>query len=396
MPRMRLGILGLVALLLAGAPGAVAEGVTRVLDVRLGPGPSGTRVVVDSNKPLNYRVFSLSSGSERIIVDLPKLRWSIGGLTAESGSGVGDGLVAGYRYAHNAADSSRLVLDLAAPAEVSREFALEPDAAEQNFRLVLDLKPTSRDAFVQTSLNSQARPAPASHRPARKPLIVIDPGHGGKDPGAIARSGRQEKDVTLAAAEAVRDELLKGGRYEVALTRTDDTFLELEDRVTIAREMGANLFISLHADAGRNSTTRGSAVYTLSADGERRVETERHKHDWVMSVEQDRTRPVEVNEVLADLVQRETKNQSARFAQMLVPSLAEVGWAALQNPHRRRGFYVLLSPDVPAVLLEMGFLTNIHDEANLASDQHRNRMARGVRAAIDEFFDSEARALALR
>ncbi len=377
-------------------PAAVAEPMTRVLNVSVGEAESSTRLVIAANKPLNYRIFSLSAGAERIIIDLPKLRWSIGGLTAESGSGRGEGLVAGYRYAHNAVDSSRLVLDLAAPAVVARELALEPSAEEQNYRLVIDLKPTSYEQFAQTSLNNQARNRPTNHRPARKPLIVIDAGHGGKDPGSLAKSGRQEKDVTLAAAKELREELLQGGRYEVALTRTDDTFIELEDRVTIARELGADLFISLHADAGANSQTRGSSVYTLSADGEKRVETERHKHDWVMSVERDRTRPIEVNEVLADLVQRETKNQSAKFAQILVPALGEVGWAALQNPHRKRGFYVLLSPDVPAVLLEMGFMTNIHDEANLASEKHRKRMARGIHAAIDEFFDTEARALALR
>lgn len=393
---MRAGILGLLLSACLLLPAAVAEPMTRVLNVSVGEAESSTRLVIAANKPLNYRIFSLSAGAERIIIDLPKLRWSIGGLTAESGSGRGEGLVAGYRYAHNAVDSSRLVLDLAAPAVVARELALEPSAEEQNYRLVIDLKPTSYEQFAQTSLNNQARNRPTNHRPARKPLIVIDAGHGGKDPGSLAKSGRQEKDVTLAAAKELREELLQGGRYEVALTRTDDTFIELEDRVTIARELGADLFISLHADAGANSQTRGSSVYTLSADGEKRVETERHKHDWVMSVERDRTRPIEVNEVLADLVQRETKNQSAKFAQILVPALGEVGWAALQNPHRKRGFYVLLSPDVPAVLLEMGFMTNIHDEANLASEKHRKRMARGIHAAIDEFFDTEARALALR
>lgn len=393
---MRAGLLGLFLIAFGFAPAAVAEPVTRVLDVRIGADTSGTRLVIDSNKPLNYRVFSLSAGAERIIIDLPKLRWSIGGLTAESGSGPGDGLISGFRYAHNAADSSRMVLDLAQPAEVTREFALEPSADEQNYRLVIDLRKTTEEKFAQASLNNQSRAPQTTHKPARKPLIVIDPGHGGKDPGSLARSGRKEKDVTLAAAEDLRAALLSTGRYDVHLTRSDDTFIELEDRVAIAREKGANLFISLHADAGANAETRGSSVYTLSADGEKRVETERHKHDWVMSVERDRTRPVEVNQVLADLVQRETKNQSARFAQMLVPALGEVGWAALQNPHRKRGFYVLLSPDVPAVLLEMGFMTNIHDEANLASERQRARMAKGVVAAIDEFFETEARALAMR
>jgi N-acetylmuramoyl-L-alanine amidase len=123
---VRAGLLSWFLTVFLLTPGAAAEAVTRVLDVRVGAGPSGTRLVIDSNKQLNYRVFSLSAGAERIIIDLPKLRWSIGGLTAESGSGPGEGLISGFRYAHNAADSSRMVLDLSGPAEVTRELALEP------------------------------------------------------------------------------------------------------------------------------------------------------------------------------------------------------------------------------------------------------------------------------
>jgi N-acetylmuramoyl-L-alanine amidase len=205
-----------------------------------------------------------------------------------------------------------------------------------------------------------------------------------------------EKDVTLGIATALRDELAKSQRYDIALTRATDVFIELEDRVARARDLGADLFISLHADAGPKAETRGASVYTLSSDGEKRVEVARQKNDWILDVEVDSDRPEEVTQILADLVQRETKNQSARFAQMLVPALAEAGWPALQNTHRKKGFYVLLSPDVPAVLLEMGFITNDQDAAMLVSESKRKKLVEGVADAIDTFFESQARMLAAR
>jgi N-acetylmuramoyl-L-alanine amidase len=235
-----------------------------------------------------------------------------------------------------------------------------------------------------------------AQKQVRKPLIVIDPGHGGKDPGASSKKGLREKDVTLGVATALRDRLLASERYDVALTRSSDVFIELEDRVTKARTLGADLFIALHADAGAKAETRGASVYTLSPEGERRVEAARHKNDWVLAVEVDSSRPEMVNQILADLVQRETKNQSARFAQTLAPALEEAGWPVLQNTHRKKGFYVLLSPDVPAVLLEMGFITNDQDAAMLVSESKRRKLVDGVASAIDSFFDSQAKLLAAK
>jgi N-acetylmuramoyl-L-alanine amidase len=231
---------------------------------------------------------------------------------------------------------------------------------------------------------------------ARKPLIVIDPGHGGKDPGASSSKGVREKDVVLAAAKALRDELLVSQRYDVALTRSTDVFIELEDRVTKARNLGADLFIALHADAGGKPGTSGASVYTLSPEGEKRVDGARRQNDWILDVEVDSTRPEVVNQILADLVQRETKNQSARFAQILAASIGEHGWPTLQNTHRKKGLYVLLSPDVPAALLEMGFITNEDDVAAMTSETKRKKLVQGVAHAIDQFFDSQTRMVAAR
>ncbi len=388
--------LGLMSLA-ASTPGALADPpVGRVLSVKVGGEGGATRVVVEADTPLKYHVFVLAAGTRRVVIDLPRVRWSINGLMSESGSGKGNGLVAGYRYAQNTATTSRLVLDLAKPALVSREFVLAPKAKNENHRIVLDLDAVTAEAFTAAANAVNAGPQPVAQQSTRKPLIVIDPGHGGKDPGASSKDGLREKDITLAIATQLRDELLASDRYDVAMTRSSDVFIELEDRVTKARNLGADLFIALHADAGGKASTSGASVYTLSPEGEKRVDGERKHNDWILDVEVDSSRPEMVNQILADLVQRETKNQSARFAQMLAASLAEAQWPTLENTHRKRGFYVLLSPDVPAALLEMGFMTNEADTAALTSEKRRKKLVQGIAHAIDQFFDSQTRLVAAR
>jgi N-acetylmuramoyl-L-alanine amidase len=360
--------------------------VKRVTDVAFAVADAGTRVEIESSTALSFNTIYLSAGSRRILLDFPKVRWSIRGLTSESGSGAGDGLVAGYRFAHNTAESSRLILDLAAPARISRS---ESSKNGSRYKLVLDLKAVKDSEFQKIADADLSKRRPDTTPRSPKPLIVIDPGHGGKDPGSISpNSGAREKDFTLKASLALRDALLATGRYDVRMTRSTDEFIELEDRVTRARNWGADLFLAIHADSGSNASVRGASVYTLSQEGEKRIEGAKKANDWVLPIETDASRPREVNAVLADLVQRETKNQSARFAQVLMPHLKDAGWPALENAHRRRGFYVLLNPDVPAILLEMGFITNAEDEAMMASDRKRDQLCRGITAAVDEFFAS--------
>lgn len=390
-----LTLLSALGLCAVTSSGAIADPpVGRVLSVKIGGEGGATRVVVESDIALKYHVFVLEAGSHRVVIDLPRVRWSINGLTSESGSGKGGGLVAGYRYAQNTSTTSRLVLDLAKPALVAREFVLAPKSKDERHRIVLDLDPATTAAFAEAANGEDSGPRPVAQQIARKPLIVIDPGHGGKDPGASSSRGLREKDVVLAAAKALRDELLISQRYDVALTRSTDVFIELEDRVTKARNLGADLFIALHADAGAKPATSGASVYTLSPEGEKRVEGARRQNDWILDVEVDSTRPEVVNQILADLVQRETKNQSARFAQILAASIADHGWPTLQNTHRKKGLFVLLSPDVPAALLEMGFITNEDDVAAMTSETKRKKLVQGVAHAIDLFFDSQTRMLA--
>lgn len=395
---MRAWLLALVSALglCLGASAQADPPVGRVLSVKIGGEGEATRVVVESDTPLKYHVFVLAAGSQRVVVDLPRVRWSLDGLTAESGSGKGRGVVAGYRYAQNTAATSRLVLDLVKPALVTREFVLAPKTRDEHYRIVLDLDPVSAKAFAEAASGDKSGPQPIAQQPPRKPLIVIDPGHGGKDPGASSKSGLREKDLTLAIASQLREALLQSGRYDVALTRSTDIFIELEDRVTKARTLGADLFLALHADAGPKASTSGASVYTLSPEGEKRVDGARRQNDWILDVEVDSSRPEMVNQILADLVQRETKNQSARFAQVLAGSLADADWPTLENAHRKRGFYVLLSPDVPAALLEMGFITNEADAAAMTSETRRRKLVAGIAHAIDQFFDSQTRLLAAK
>jgi N-acetylmuramoyl-L-alanine amidase len=211
--------------------------------------------------------------------------------------------------------------------------------------------------------------------------IVIDAGHGGHDPGTLGRRN-QEKAVTLAAAVQLRDILLATGRYDVVLTRSSDVFLELDQRVAIARDRDANLYISLHADASASPTTRGATVYTVNARGQQRARQRVQSNAWTI-VEAPQT--PEVGNILLDLSMTDTKNQSSAFAETLRANVAEVS-TMVQNPHREDNFYVLLAPDVPAVLLEMGFMSNPDDETNLTSVSYRKTLMQAVARSIDSYF----------
>ncbi len=375
------GVLGTVA-------NADAQQIARITDVRFGENGSMTRVVIDANIPINYDYFTLSNGSRRIVLDMPRLRWSINGMTSESGSGQAGGHVEQYRYGHNSPSTSRLVLDLGTPADVVNSFRLKPKGDRKSHRVVLDLETISAEKFEikATAGDINKRKKSADNHKRRKPLIFIDAGHGGKDPGAIGVNKTKEKDVALGAALDLRRALLETRRYDVAMTRDTDIFIELEDRVKIARSHDVDLFISLHADAGKKSATRGASVYTLSESGEQRSERLKNSNNWVLDIEKDDERSEEVTAILVDLVKRETKSRSAEFAELLIPSITRQKWPTLRNTHRRAGFFVLLAPDVPAVLFEMGFMTNPADEAILTSSRKRKKLIKGIVEAVDVFF----------
>jgi N-acetylmuramoyl-L-alanine amidase len=228
---------------------------------------------------------------------------------------------------------------------------------------------------------------PGSRTDARR-VVVLDPGHGGVDPGAVSVTGAFEKDLTLAMARVVRDQLTATGRYRVVMTRDSDVFLRLRDRVAKAREAGAELFISLHADSIGSSDVRGLSVYSLSENASDReaatLAARENRADALdginLTAEND-----EVVNILISLAQRDTMNQSRRFANMLVDEMGRQT-RLVPRPHRSAGFAVLTAPDIPSVLVELGYLSSPQDAKLLGQTEHRGRMARSILRSIDGYF----------
>lgn len=359
-----------------------------VRDVRFGVDGERTRVVIETAEPADFRAFTLEGLSDRLVVDLPGMRWSVSGL--ETGEGMGHGLVDGFRFFDNSASSSRLVFELEHPALIVSQFALEPAQAGGNHRLVIDVERATADSFVSASgfshTNASSLDSLIAERveavyvpPEReRRVIVVDAGHGGRDPGSIGTSGTHESDVTLEAARELRRQLEATGRYEVFMTREGDVYPSWSERVAVMADVRADLFISLHADSSPNSGVHGAAVYTLNDTAENRAR-QRAREDA------DHTSQVDVNNILVELELREKRNQSSAFAGVLLEHLAANG-PLLANPHRQANLFVLLDPRVPAVLMEMGFLTNRTDENNLTSAAYRRRQMASVVSGIDAYF----------
>jgi N-acetylmuramoyl-L-alanine amidase len=401
----RLAALATVALLGAGfvAQGALA-GATPVA-VRFGGDQDTTRVVLDIAQSTQGKIVSGAGGARELVVDFPK-------LDAVGSEGRGQGLVGDWTLT-KAAGGARLRMTLNKNAVVDRRFLLAPTDTVKSYRYVIDLKatgsaPRANDSSKPDAISMQIAAliapsvpaAAAAERPAavtrvstkptsRKKVIVIDAGHGGHDPGALGSSAR-EKDVTLAAAKSLKSRLEKTGRYRVVMTRGDDTFVPLENRVQIARRSGADLFISLHADAGEEKATRGASVYTLSDQGSERVAKNINAgNDWFINVSMPGgTRAV--REILFDLTQRATRNKSGAFAELLIERVGQQA-PLLTRAHRDARYVVLFAPDVPAVLLEMGFMTNVGDEKLLTSQSQRAKLTEAIAKAIDDYFQGEVR-----
>ncbi|MEW5726345.1 MAG: N-acetylmuramoyl-L-alanine amidase, partial [Pseudomonadota bacterium] len=231
-------------------------------------------------------------------------------------------------------------------------------------------------------------PEPRAKAGDGRPVVVIDPGHGGVDPGAIGVSGAYEKHITLAVARELKEQLEKTGRYKVHLTRDRDIFIRLRDRISIARQVGADLFISLHADAVQNPQIRGLSVYTLSqnaSDSEAQALAEKeNKADLIAGIDLSHE-SADVANILIDLAQRETMNRSAVFAGGLVDEMGRTT-TLLGNTHRFAGFAVLKAPDVPSVLVELGYLSHAEEERSLRQAAYRQKMAKSITRSVDAYF----------
>jgi N-acetylmuramoyl-L-alanine amidase len=309
------------------------------------------------------------------------------------------GLVTAYRYGLFAPGKARIVIDIAGPFLIDKAFVLEA-RDDQPARLVIDLVPSDEKTFQSKLKETKPLadkdapvilPPPPSRPPDAKPVVVLDPGHGGIDPGTKSASGITEKEVVLTFSRALKAKLEASGRYEVYLTRDDDTFLALRERVAFAQKKGAGLFLSIHADyfPQEIDKTTGATVYTLSeqaSDEEARaLAAKENFSDALAGVELPSDSDEVLANILIDLAQRETKNRSGVFARSIVGELAARGTLHTRKI-RSAGFRVLKAPDVPSVLLELGFLSNPDDEKLLTSEAWRERTAEAVAKSIDIYF----------
>jgi len=362
-------------------------------DLRIGGDDKQTRFAVDLNRKIDFAAFTLAD-PYRVVVDLPQVNFK---LPAKAGT-QSRGLIKAFRYGLIMQGGSRIVLDAKGPVRIEKAFVL--DAAEgQPARLVLDLAAIDRAAFMR-NISLQTRPAHnTGAKPSEpsvkadgdaRPLIVVDPGHGGIDNGTKGSGGELEKDIVLAFSQALREKLESGGKYRVAMTRVDDSFIQLSERVRFARTRGAALFISVHADAlpRKEGLAEGATVYTLSetasdAEAARLAEAE-NKADVIAGVDLT-AEPNDVANILVDLAQRETKTFSMQFARTVVDELKSAA-RMHKHPLKSAGFKVLTAPDVPSVLIELGYMSTKDDLKQLNSPVWRARTAQAVVKAVEAFF----------
>lgn len=364
--------------------------------IRFGRQGNATRVVIDLSDATKPNVFLLPD-PYRIVVDVGNASWN-----AKS-EGDPSGVVSGYRHGNFRRGTYRIVFDLTAAATVERSFGLAPNS-RYGHRYVIDLAPASRDSFL-TAVNASrpSRPITRSTEPEppvvtnrqraanQKPLVVIDAGHGGVDPGTLGVLGVNEKIVTLAVAKELKKELEKRGKYRIRLTRETDIFIPVRDRFKIARKWGADLFISVHADAIANSKVRGGTIYTLSesaSDAEAaRLAARENKSDIIAGVDL-KTTDDDVSTILIDLAQRETMNVSAQFAELLLPEMRK-DVLMHRRGHRFANLGVLKAPDVPSVLIETGYLSNRTDARVLASRDGQKKLAKSISRGVDKYFETQ-------
>jgi N-acetylmuramoyl-L-alanine amidase len=364
-------------------------------DARLGGDAGRTRLVFDLSRTIEVAAFTLAD-PYRVVVDLPQVTFQLPARTGENGRG----LIKAFRYGLVMQGGSRVVVDTTGPVRVDKAFVLEA-IDNQPARLVLDLVPTDRASFMRNlALAAKPRRAPetkpaevAKHPSDGRPLIVIDPGHGGPDTGTIAASGEMEKAIVLEFAQTLSEKLEKSGKYRVTMTRSDDRFVPLGERVRMARTQGAALFISIHADAlaSRNEAdVRGATIYTVSDtasdDEAARLAEHENKADAIAGVDLS-SEPEEVADILIDLTQRETKNFSAHFARAVVGELKSAA-RLHKHPIKSAGFKVLKAPDVPSVLIELGYVSNKQDLKLMTSDTWRERASGALAQAVTTYFST--------
>lgn len=392
---------------------------SELIGVRFGPDGSKTRIVLDLNGAPDYAISGDTTGAGRIFVDFADLAVADNSRNFTAGKGH----VSRYAFARQRETQARAVFELKSPARLKEAFVIEPSGSVKKYRLVIDLESATTEEFIaslptgfgdltaviekataESSTPGIVIPPAPTQKEVRAPLalkrytIVVDPGHGGKDPGSQGQSGTLEKNVTLAAAKELAKILKASGNYDVVMTRETNNdgkikptqHAELARREALAREAGADLFISLHADAIAQKNVRGASVYTLSKQGTARsaslAKSNGNYFAYDMNLKEIADEKGEVvSDILFDKAQDKTTSNSSRFAKLLIANLT--GKTRLLNrSHREGDLRVLLAPDVPAVLLELAFISNAKDEANLNSPVWRRNAMQAVATSIDGYF----------
>jgi N-acetylmuramoyl-L-alanine amidase len=391
--------LGMLLTVTAAAirPAPAADSYPVVTDARLGGDETQTRFVMDLDRKIELRAFTLAD-PYRVVIDIPQVTFQLPPKAGEAGRG----LIKAFRYGVVMPGGSRIVFDVTKPVRVDKAFVVDAtDSAPA--RLVLDLSASDRDSFLrritadEKSLPPVTTPpqvvpptAPLASGSDSRPLVVLDPGHGGIDTGTKGPNGECEKDIVLDFAMRLRDRIERAGKYRVLMTRSDDTFVPLADRVSIARNAGAALFVSIHADSlpHKEGDAQGATVYTLSEtasdSASARLAEEENRADVIAGVDM-KSEPQDVAGILIDLAQRETKTFSMQFAHKLVGEMKDAT-RLHKDPLKSAGFRVLKDPDVPSVLVELGYVSNKQDLQSLLSDTWRNHTADAMAAAIDSYF----------
>ncbi len=415
-----------------------------VKDIRFGHYSDKTRLVLEFDQPTEFRSFALQNPA-RIVVDLPAFAWDKK-VTADEKSGITD-----IRQGNLKPGISRIVLDSRNSVKIINAFTL-PASSDGLPRLVIDftkdgVNVNGSDSYRtavfgnlninQTAVLTEAPPPTPLHlHPAKavastdiiatdivsasianvplpprknidalppltqeqssesvvyKPTIIIDPGHGGVDPGAIASNGLKEKNIVLALGQELRKQLEASGRYQVKMTRHNDTFIELRERVNYARKHQGDLFISIHADSIRDSGVSGASFYTLSTKASdaqaAQLAARENKADLIAGIELE-VEDEAVVDILIDLARRNTQNQSRFFANLVADDFKASGIKTLQNSKRHANFAVLKAPDIPSILIETGFMSNAGEANKLNTDNHRQRIAAAVKKGVDAYFDT--------
>lgn len=378
-----------------------------ISNVRIGQHPAMTRMVVELDEKVPYRVFTLAN-PYRVVVDMPEVAWKLEDSASEKS---GHGVISSYRFGLFQPGNSRLVIDTDQPVKLVQHVLIPPKAGHP-YRLVFDLQAVSAAEFDASerqfasvgwvdpsSRAAAARPKPPAVKALpkglgpQKRIVVLDPGHGGPDPGALSVSGIREKKITLQVAQAVKRILERTGRYHVYLTRNEDIFVPLRKRYQLAEEAGGELFISLHADINNDSNVRGASIYTLSEKSSDReaaaLAAKENRSDAIAGIDLSNQSDA-VASFLIELRQRQTMNESALFSESLIKEVSSDS-RLLRNSHRFAGFAVLKSPDVPSVLIELGYLSNRQDEKLLRSRRYHKTIGSAILRATDAFFERKER-----